>query len=180
VVGVRVAQGGPAAALHIGSIREKHGEAEAVPEAGVDHPAFELEGSGEWESIQPGTGGAAGAAEESGLGALAIHGTGGKGGMQGGCKGLSGVLGDHALHLRDDAHGVWAGLAGLRRPEADGVVVQGLPHRPKLLAAGSVTGPEFRRPSSHGKLGGGSSGKIGTIHVQQCTLCFEIAERGSV
>jgi hypothetical protein len=77
VVGVRVAQGGPAAPLHVGSIRVKHGEAEAVPEAGVEPPALELEGSGKWEGIQPGRGGAAGAAEESGLGALAIHGTGG-------------------------------------------------------------------------------------------------------
>jgi hypothetical protein len=100
--------------------------------------------------------------------------------MQGGRKGLSGVLGDHALHLRNDSHGVWAGHAGLRRPETDGGVVQGVPRRPKLLAAGSVTGPELRRPSSHGKLGGGSSGKVGTVYVQQCVWCFEIAERGSV
>jgi hypothetical protein len=38
----------------------------------VELPAFELEGSGEWESIQPGRGRTAGAAEESSLGALVI------------------------------------------------------------------------------------------------------------
>jgi hypothetical protein len=104
MVGVRAAQGGPTATLHTGSIGGKHGEGEAVLEASAELPAFELEGSAEWESIQPGRGGAAGAAEESGQGVLAILGTGGKGGMQGVCTGLGGVLGDRALHLCDDAH----------------------------------------------------------------------------
>jgi hypothetical protein len=132
------------------SIGGKHGEAEAVLEAGVELHAFNLEGSGGWESIQPGRGWAAGTPEKSGPDAFAILGTGGKGGMQGVCTGLGGVLEDRVLHLRDDAHGVWAGLSGLQRPEADGGVVQGLPQRPKLLPAGSVKGPERRRTSSHG------------------------------
>jgi hypothetical protein len=125
VVGVHGAQGDPTAALHIWSVGGKHGKAKAVPEAGVELPAFELESSGEWESIQPGGGRAAGTAEESGVGALAILGAGGKGGQQGICSGLGGVPGECALRLRNDAHGVWAGLAVLRRPEADGGVVQG-------------------------------------------------------
>jgi hypothetical protein len=54
LIGVRVAQGGPAAALHVGSIGGKDSKAEAVSEAVVELPAFELEGSGERESIQPG------------------------------------------------------------------------------------------------------------------------------
>jgi hypothetical protein len=66
VVGVRAAQGGPTAALHIESVGGKHGKAKAVPEAGVELPAFELESSGERESIQPGGGRVAGTAEESG------------------------------------------------------------------------------------------------------------------
>jgi hypothetical protein len=116
----------------------------------VELHAFKLEGSGEWESIQPGRGWAAGTAEKSGLDAFDILGTGGKGGMQGVCTGLGGVLEDRVLHLRNDAHGVWAGLSGRQRPEVDGGVVQGLPQRPKLLAAGSVKGPERRRTSSYG------------------------------
>jgi hypothetical protein len=156
VVSVRVAQGDPTAAVHIRSVGGKHGKAKAVPEAHVELPTFELESSGEWESIQPGGGRAAGAAEESGPGALAILGAGGKGGQQGVCSGLGRVPGECALRLRNDTHGVWAGLAVLRRPEADGGVVQGLPQWPELLAAGSVKGPEQRGPSSHGKLGGGS------------------------
>jgi hypothetical protein len=86
--GVCAAQRGPAASLHIRSSGGKHGEAEAVSEAGVELLAFELEGSGEQESIQPGRGRAAGAAEQLGLGALAILSTGGKGGVQGVCTGL--------------------------------------------------------------------------------------------
>jgi hypothetical protein len=95
-----------------------------VLKAGAELPAFELEGFEEWESIQPGRGGAAGAAEESGPGALAILSNGGIGGVQGACTGLRGVLGDRTLRLCDDTlcDGVWAGLAGLRRPNADGSV----------------------------------------------------------
>jgi hypothetical protein len=163
VVGVRAAQGDPTAALHIRSVGGKHGKAKAVPEAGVELPAFELESTGEWESIQPGGGRAAGAAEESGPGALVILGAGGKGGQQGVCSGLGRVPGNCALRLRNDAHCVWAGLAVLPRPEADSGVVQGLPQWPELLAAGSVEGPEQRGPSSHGKLGGGSGGKVGSV-----------------
>jgi hypothetical protein len=122
MVGARAARGCPTAVLHAGSIGGKHGEAEAVSEASAEVPAFELEVSGEWESIQPGRGGVAGPAEESILGALAILGTMGKGAMQGVCTGLGRVLGERLLHLRDDAHGVWAGLADLRRQEADGSV----------------------------------------------------------
>jgi hypothetical protein len=96
VVGVRAAQGGPTAALHIESVGGKHSKAKAVPEAGVELPTFELESPGEWESIQPGGGRAAGAAEESGPGALAILGAGGKGGQQGVCSGLGGVPGECA------------------------------------------------------------------------------------
>jgi hypothetical protein len=76
------AEGGLAAALHVGSIGGKYGETEAVSEAGVELPAFELEGSGERKSIQPGGGGAAGAAKESGPGDLAIFGAGGKKGCR--------------------------------------------------------------------------------------------------
>jgi hypothetical protein len=112
VVGVRAAQGDPTASLHIWSVGAKHGKAKAAPEAGVELPAFGLESSGEWESIHPGGGRAAGAAEESGPGTLAI---GGNGGQKGVCSGLGGVPGECALLLRNDAHGVWAGLAVLRR-----------------------------------------------------------------
>jgi hypothetical protein len=63
VVGVCAAQGDPTAALHIRSVGGKHGKAKALPEAGVELPAFELESTGEWESIQPSGGRAAGAAE---------------------------------------------------------------------------------------------------------------------
>jgi hypothetical protein len=45
------------------ALREHWGE--EVVEAGVELPAFELEGSGEWESVQPGRSGAAGKGEES-------------------------------------------------------------------------------------------------------------------
>jgi hypothetical protein len=83
VVDVRASQGGPTAALHVWSIGGKHGKAEAVSEAGVELPTFELEGLGEWDSVQPGRGGAAGTAEDWGPGVLAILGTGGKGGMVG-------------------------------------------------------------------------------------------------
>jgi hypothetical protein len=69
-------------------------------------PAFELEGSGERKSIQPSRGGAGGAAEESGPSMLVILGTGVKGGLQGVCTGLGGVLGDRALRLRDYGHGI--------------------------------------------------------------------------
>jgi hypothetical protein len=70
VVAICAAQGGPTAALYVGGIVGKHYD--AVSEASVELPAFELEGSGERKSIQQGRGGAAGAAEESSLGALAI------------------------------------------------------------------------------------------------------------
>jgi hypothetical protein len=76
--------------------------------------------------------------------------------------GLGEVLGDPTLHLRDDIHGVWAGLVVLRWPQTNGGVVQGLPQRSKLLAAGSVKGPDRRGPCSHCKLGGGSSSKAET------------------
>jgi hypothetical protein len=142
-----------------------------VPEACVEFPAFELESSGEWESIQPGGGRAAGAAEKSGPGALAIFGAGGKGGQQGVCLGLGEVPGQCALRLRNDAHGVWAGLLVLRRPEAHGGVVQGLPQWLELLAAGSVEGPEQRGPSSHGKLGGGGEGKEGSVALSWAGAC---------
>jgi hypothetical protein len=171
VVGVRAAQGDPTAALHIWSVGGKHGKAKAVPEAGVELPAFELESSGEWESIQPGRGRAAGAAEGSGPGALASLGVGGKGGQQGICSGLGGVPGECVLRLRNDAHGVWAGLAVLRWPEADGGVVQGLPQWPELLAAGSVEGPERRGPSSHGKLGGSGGGKVCCVALSWAGAC---------
>jgi hypothetical protein len=46
-------QGGHAAASYVRGIGGKHGEAEAVLENGVELPAFELEGSGERERIQP-------------------------------------------------------------------------------------------------------------------------------
>jgi hypothetical protein len=48
-------------------------------------------------------------------------------------------------------------------PEANCSVVQGLPQRLKLLAAGFVKGLERRKPPLHGKLGGGSSGEVGCI-----------------
>jgi hypothetical protein len=67
--------------------------------------------------------------------------------MQGVCTGLGGVLRERTPRHCDDAHGVRAGLAGHRRPEAHGGVVQGLPQQPKPLAAGSFKGPE--RPSGH-------------------------------
>jgi hypothetical protein len=142
-----------------------------VPEAGVELPAFELESSGEWEGIQLGGGRVSGTAEESGPGALAILGAGGKGGQQGVCSGLGGVPGECALRLRNDAHGVWAGLAVLQRPEADGGVVQGLPQWPELLPAGAVEGLELRGPSSHGKLGGGGSSKVGSVALSWAGAC---------
>jgi hypothetical protein len=77
------------------------------------------------------------------------------------------VLRDRALRLRNDPHGVWASLAGLRRPEVDGGVVQRLPKRPKLLTAGSFKGPERRGPSWNGKLGGGSSGEVGRVALRR-------------
>jgi hypothetical protein len=61
-----VAQGAPTNAFDVGSIGGKHGEAEAVSEASVELLAYEIKGSGEWESIQPGRDGVAGAAEEPG------------------------------------------------------------------------------------------------------------------
>jgi hypothetical protein len=63
---------------HVGGIGGKHND--AVSEASVELPVFELESSGERKSIQQGGGGAAGAAEESSLGALAILSDEGKGG----------------------------------------------------------------------------------------------------
>jgi hypothetical protein len=63
VVGFRAAKGGTTATLHVRSIGGKDGEAEAVSEAFLELPAFELEGSAELESIQGCRGGAAGAAE---------------------------------------------------------------------------------------------------------------------
>jgi hypothetical protein len=171
VVGVRAAQGDPTAELHIWSVGGKHGKAKAVLEASVELPAFELKSSGEWEGIQPGGGRAAGTAEESGPGALAILGAGGERGQQDICSDLDGVPGECALRLRNDVHGVWAGLAVLRRPKADGGVVQGLPQWPELLPAGSVEGPELRGPSSHGKLGGGGSGKVGSVALRWAGAC---------
>jgi hypothetical protein len=87
--------------------------------------------------------------------------------MQGVCTGLDRVLEDSALRLHDDAHGVWAGLAILQRPEADCGVVQDLPQRPKLLTTKSVKGPERCGPSLHGKLGGGSSAKAGRVTLHR-------------
>jgi hypothetical protein len=87
--------------------------------------------------------------------------------MQGVCTGLDGVLEDRALRLHDDAHGVWAGLAILQRPEADCGVVQGLPQRTKLLTTKSVKGPERCGPSLHGKLGGGSSAEAGRVTLHR-------------
>jgi hypothetical protein len=84
------------------------------------------------------------------------------------------VPGECALRLRNDAHGVWAGLADPRRPEAGGGVVQGLPQWPELLAAGSVKGPERRGPSSHGKLGGGGGGKVGRVALGYYLLQYKI------
>jgi hypothetical protein len=63
VVGFRAAKGGTTDTLHVRSIGGKHGEAEAVSDAFLKLPAFELEGSAELESIQRCRGGAAGAAE---------------------------------------------------------------------------------------------------------------------
>jgi hypothetical protein len=101
--GVRAALGGPAAALLIRSIEWKHGKAEAVLEGGAKVPAFKLEASGELESIQPGGGGAASAAEGAGPFAFAILSSGWKGGLQGVCAGLGGAQGESALRLCDDA-----------------------------------------------------------------------------
>jgi hypothetical protein len=82
------------------------------------------------------------------------------------------MQGEQALY--DDNHDVWpcclamvlASLTGLGHSEANSGVVQGHLEQAKLLAAGSVQGPERSRPFSHGKLGGGSSGKVGSV-----TLC---------
>jgi hypothetical protein len=163
VVGVHAAQGGPAAAVHIWSIWGKHGKAEAVSEAGVILPAFELEGSGEHENIQPGRGRAAGAPEESRLGTRAILGTGGE---KAACRASARAWAE----CWDDAHGVLALLAGLRRPEADGGVVKGLPQPLKLPAAGSVKRPERRGPSLHGQLGGGSSGEVSGVALHRSVV----------
>jgi hypothetical protein len=162
--------GGNARPMH-STAQNPFEDVKAVPEAGVELPAFELESSGEWESIQPGGGRAAGTAEESGPGMLAVLGAGGKGGQQGVCSGLGGVPGECVLRLRNDAHGDWAGLAVLRRQEAKGGVVQGLPQWLELLAAGSVEGPELRGPSSYGKLDGGGGGKVGGVALGWAGAC---------
>jgi hypothetical protein len=150
----------------------KHGVAEVVSEAGVELPAFELEGSGDRMRIQSGRVGAAGTAVKLGPGALAILGAGGIGGMQGVCTGLGGVLGDCALRLHDDADGVWAGLADTWQPEADGGVVQDLPQLPKLLAAVSGKRPGRLGPSPHAKLRGGSCGEVSGV-AHHITVCIE-------
>jgi hypothetical protein len=45
LVEVGVAKGRPAAALHDGGVGGQHGQAEAVPEAGLDLSALELKNS---------------------------------------------------------------------------------------------------------------------------------------
>jgi hypothetical protein len=75
---------------------------------------FELKGSGEWESDQPGRGGATGTADVSGSGALASV-LGGKEACRASAQAWA-----HAgsvLCLRDDAYNVWADLVSLWWPE---------------------------------------------------------------
>jgi hypothetical protein len=49
--------------------------------------------------------------------------------------------------------------------------VHALQQWPELLAAGSVEGPELHGPSSHGKLGGGSSGRVGSVALSWAGAC---------
>jgi hypothetical protein len=117
----------------------KHSKAEEVSVAGAELPTFELKGYRQRESIQPGGGGVACTAEESGPGALAIVYAGETRGLQGVGAGLGVVPGEACA---DDAHGVWAGLSGLQQPQVNGCDVQGYLERSKQLTAGSIEGSE--------------------------------------
>jgi hypothetical protein len=76
VVDVRAAKGSPATALDGRGIERKHGETEAVAEAGLHFPVLERQGLEERERVQRGRGRAACAAEEASVIAPARVGAG--------------------------------------------------------------------------------------------------------
>jgi hypothetical protein len=72
VVHVRVPEGRATSALHGGCVGGQDGGTQSVAEARLELPALELQGPSKRESVQPGGGGAACAAEEAGASAFAI------------------------------------------------------------------------------------------------------------
>jgi hypothetical protein len=64
VVSLGGAKGGAAVALHARGVGGQHAEAEAVAEAGADFPTLEFKSRSVGESVEPGRGGAAGAAKQ--------------------------------------------------------------------------------------------------------------------
>jgi hypothetical protein len=67
VVSLGGAKGGATVALHGRGVGGKHAEAEAVAEASADFPTLEFKSPSAGESVDPGRGGAAGAAEQARL-----------------------------------------------------------------------------------------------------------------
>jgi hypothetical protein len=76
VVSLGGAKGGAAVALHGRGVGGQHAEAEAVAEAGADIPALEFKCRSAGESVEPGRGGAAGAAKQASARAPPLHAVG--------------------------------------------------------------------------------------------------------
>jgi hypothetical protein len=134
-------------ALHCGSVWGQHAEAKAVAKVSPDLPIFELQCSGDGKGVQPGQGGATGAALQSGPCVSPLHIAGDQESQQGSEAGFVGVSGVCALCCGNDAHAVWANLKALGQPQGFCLVMERLSHwaRSSMLPSSSngrrVTSP---------------------------------------
>jgi hypothetical protein len=136
----------------------------------VKHPAFELEGSRERDSIQPGRGGAAGAAKELGPGMCAIFGAW----RTEACR-LTAQAWAECRERALCAFTMIRMVSGLPSQASGGQMPPALSCRVSHngrscsrlgpLKSQNTAGPPTERhvTSFHGKLGGGSSGEIGGV-----------------
>jgi hypothetical protein len=101
----------------------QHGQAETVPEPGLDLSALELQSTRERESDQPSRGWAAGAAKKTCAGALAPVCSGVVGVHQGIRAELGRTPGNCALRGSDGSQAVRTGLTGISPPQISRAVV---------------------------------------------------------
>jgi hypothetical protein len=117
VVSLGGAKGGATVTLHGRGVGGQHAEAEAVAEAGADFPSLEFKSRSAGESVEPGRGGAAGAAKEARARPPPLHAVGIIGLVERVKTGLGLVPCEDALGLRDVAPALGVDLLQLGFPE---------------------------------------------------------------
>jgi hypothetical protein len=160
VVSLGGAKGGAAVALHGRGVGGQHAEAEAAAGVGADFPALEFKSRSAGESVEPGGGGATGAAKQARARAPPLHTVGIVGLVERVETGLGLVPCEDALGLGDVARELGVDLLQLGLPEVSRLAIQGLPLGPEHLAAGPVQRPERLWVAAHIVMRGGGGCEV--------------------